>query len=192
MLYCFKGVYCPMIWIILAIVVLIVLVLIGKYNSLVRMRNKVDEAESGIDVHLNKRYDLIPNLVETVKGYAKHESGTLEKVIAARNTCLSAKGTEERDKADNMLSGTLKSLFAIAESYPDLKADSSFVNLQNQLSQIETEILNARRFYNAVARSYNDKIMVFPVNLVAGALGFRKYAYCTVSEEARQRVEVKF
>ena len=179
-------------WIILAVVILLVIWFIASYNSIVRMKNRLEEADSTIDVHLNKRYDLIPNLVETVKGYAKHESETLEKVISARNAAMSATGVADKDAANNILSGTLKSLFALSESYPELKADSSFVNLQNQLEAVETEILNARKYYNGCARAFNDKILVFPVNLINGILHFQKAAYCEVAEEARQRVDVKF
>lgn len=133
-----------MVWVILAVVAAIVIWLISAYNNIVRMKNRLEEADSTVDVHLNKRYDLIPNLVETVKGYARHESETLEKVIAARNSAMTASGVAEKDAANNILSGTLKSLFALSENYPELKADTSFVNLQNQLEKVETEILNAR------------------------------------------------
>ena len=166
-------------FIILAIVIVIAIWAIGIYNGLVKARNRAEEAESGIDVHLNKRYDLIPNLVETVKGYAKHEEATLSQVIEARNACLSAKGLDERDKADNALSGTLKSLFALAESYPDLKANASFIELQNSLNQVESEM-------------FNDRMMVFPASLIAKPMGFSKLSYVDVSDEKKENVKVQF
>lgn len=181
-----------MVWVILAVVAAIVIWLISAYNNIVRMKNRLEEADSTVDVHLNKRYDLIPNLVETVKGYARHESETLEKVIAARNSAMTASGVAEKDAANNILSGTLKSLFALSENYPELKADTSFVNLQNQLEKVETEILNARKYYNGCARAFNDKILVFPVNLISGMMHFQKAPYSEVAEEAKQRVDVKF
>ncbi len=179
-------------FIILAIVFVIAIWIIGVYNGLVKARNKAEEAESGVNVHLNKRYDLIPNLVETVKGYAKHEEKTLESVIEARNRCLGSTDTASRDKADNALSGTLKNLFALAESYPELKANTNFQDLQKSLEKIESEILNARKYYNAVARSFNDKMMVFPANLIASSLGFKKLAYVEVTEEKKENVRVQF
>ena len=179
-------------FIILAIVIVIAIWAIGIYNGLVKARNRAEEAESGIDVHLNKRYDLIPNLVETVKGYAKHEEATLSQVIEARNACLSAKGLDERDKADNALSGTLKSLFALAESYPDLKASQSFLDLQGQLSRIEETLANARKYYNAVVRSYNDRIMMFPSSLIASAFRFQERSYIEIDDSERARTEVRF
>ncbi len=178
--------------IILAIVIVIAIWAISVYNGLVKAKNRAEEAESGIDVHLNKRYDLIPNLVETVKGYAKHEEGTLAKVIEARNMCLSAKGLDEKDRADNALSGTLKNLFALAENYPDLKANANFISLQESLNRIEEEILNARKYYNATARTFNDKIMVFPANLIASPMGFRKLDYVEVADEKKENVKVSF
>lgn len=179
-------------FIILAIVIVIAIWAIGVYNGLVKAKNRAEEAESGIDVHLNKRYDLIPNLVETVKGYAKHEEKTLSSVIEARNACIAAKGVDERDKADNILSGTLRSLFALAESYPDLKANTNFMDLQNSLNQVESEILNARKYYNATARTFNDKMMVFPANLIASSVGFKKLSYVDVSDEKKENVKVQF
>lgn len=179
-------------FIILAIVIVIAIWAISVYNGLVKARNRAEEAESGIDVHLNKRYDLIPNLVETVKGYAKHEEGTLSKVIEARNACLSAHGVDERDKADNILSGTLRNLFALAESYPDLKANTNFIDLQNSLNQVESEILNARKYYNATARTFNDKMMVFPANIIAAPMGFKKLSYVEVEDAKKENVKVQF
>ena len=152
-------------FIILAIVIVIAVWAIGVYNGLVKAMNRAEEAESGIDVHLNKRYDLIPNLVETVKGYAKHEEGTLGRVIEARNACIAAKGIDERDKADNVLTGTF---------------------------QVESEILNARKYYNATARTFNDKMMVFPANLIASCMGFKKLSYVDVADEKKENVKVQF
>ncbi|MDD5973080.1 MAG: LemA family protein [Spirochaetales bacterium] len=178
--------------IILVIAALVVIYFISTYNSFVKLRNQAEEANAGIDVHLKQRYDLIPNLVETVKGYAKHESSTLEAVIKARNSAMSATTMEERDNANNVLSGTLKSLFALSESYPELKANSNFLDLQQKLSEIEKGLLNARKYYNAIAKQMNSKVEMFPSNLVASMTGFKKLSYAEVEEAAKQRVEVKF
>lgn len=178
--------------IILAVVVIIVLWAISAYNSLVKLRNKADEAESGIDAHLQQRYDLVPNLVETVKGYAKHESSTLENVINARNRAVGAKGLKDKSEAEDALSGAIRGIFALAESYPDLKANQSFTELQKQLERIEGEILSSRKYYNAVARELNDKVMVFPASIIASLFHFTKRDYIEVRDEAKARVEVKF
>ncbi len=178
--------------VILVIVAALIIWAISVYNSLVMLRNKADEAEAGIDAHLQQRYDLVPNLVETVKGYAKHESATLENVIQARNTALSAKGTKESAAAEDALTGALKSIFALAESYPDLKANQGFSELQRQLQAIEDDILSSRKYYNAVARAFNDKIMVFPASIIASAFHFVKRDYIDVDDAARERVEVRF
>ena len=159
--------------IVIAIVAILVVWFIAMYNGFVKIKNRVDEAFATIDVYLKKRYDLIPNLVETVKGYAAHESGTLEKVVQARNMAQSAKSDQEKIEADNMLSGTLKSLFAVAEGYPDLKANTNFIDLQNQLKAVEEDIANARKYYNAVVREFNTKREVFPSNIIAGMVGFK-------------------
>lgn len=179
-----------------AVVLLLIIIVIGwyisTYNTLIRMKNLVEEGWSTIDVQLKKRYDLIPNLVETVKGYAKHESGTLEKVIAARNAAMTASG-DAKLAAENALSGTLKSLFALQESYPDLKANTNFIDLQNQLKQIENEIASARRYYNGTVKEFNNKIQMFPSNLVAGMMHLEKRAYFELdSEEERKNVKVQF
>ena len=150
-------------WIILAVVVIIVLWFIASYNGFIRLRNMVREAFSTMDVYMKKRYDLIPNLVETVKGYASHESSTFEKVISARNAAASAKSIEARVEGENALSGTLKSLFALAEAYPDLKANTNFLDLQKQLQLVETDIASSRKYYNAVVRDFNTKTEVFPL-----------------------------
>lgn len=166
---------------------------IATYNGFIRMRNSVEEGFSTMDVYLKKRYDLIPNLVETVKGYAAHESGTLEKVIQARNMAQSARGIEERMAGENQLTGTLKSLFALAESYPDLKANASFMDMQQQLRRIEEEIANARKFYNAVVKEFNTKVESVPSNMVAGLFKFAKKPMFEVDDQAeRQNVRVQF
>lgn len=178
--------------IVIAVVAVIAIYFIATYNSFVKLRNQAEEAGAGIDVHLKERYDLIPNLVETVKGYAKHESGTLEAVIRARNSAMGATTMEEKDKANNALSGTLKSLFALSESYPDLKANAGFVDLQQKLTEIEKGLLNARKYYNAIAKQMNSKVEMFPSNLIASMTGFKKLPYAEVEEAAKARVEVKF
>lgn len=167
--------------------------LIFTYNGLITLRNRVDEAWSDIDVQLKRRYDLIPNLVNTVKGYATHEQQTLEKVIAARNAAMSATNPHAKAEAENALSGTLKSLFALSESYPDLKANQNFLNLQNELTDTENKILASRRFYNGNVRDFNTKLQVFPTNLIANILNFSKRDFFEVdAPEERKNVEVKF
>jgi LemA protein len=157
------------------------------------LKNQVEEAWSTTDVQLKKRYDLIPNLVETVKGYAKHESGTLEAVIKARNIAISAKTTDEKINAENALSGTLKSLFKLKEAYPELKANQNFIDLQNQLRNIEDEIASARRYYNAVVREFNTRLEIFPSNIVARRIRLEKQKYFELdSEEERKNVKVQF
>lgn len=179
--------------IVLAIVVLLVLWLVSSYNGFVRLRNKSEEAFSAMDVSLKKRYDLIPNFVETVKGYAKHEQDTLQAVINARNMAMNANSPEQKIANDNALSGTLKSLFALTESYPDLKANQNFLSLQNQLSRIEEEIAGSRRYYNGVVNKYNTKTEMFPGNILASLFGFkRKPLYEVNSEVERENVKVSF
>jgi LemA protein len=167
----------------LAVVVVAVFV-ISIYNRLVTLRSRVDNAWSQIDVQLRRRYDLIPNLVETVKGYAAHEKDTLEKVIQARTMAMNA--------AENMLSGTLKSLFAVAEAYPDLKANQNFLMLQEELAGTESKIAYARQFYNDSVMSYNMSTQQFPSNIVAGAFGFTQRDYFEIEEAAKEPVQVKF
>lgn len=180
-------------WVILGLLVLVVIVVIGMYNTLVRLKVQADNAWADIDVQLKRRYDLIPNLVETVKGYAGHEKGTLEAVINARNRAMSATSPGARAEAENMLSGTLKSLFALSEAYPQLRAIESFTSLQNSLSQIEDTVQNARRYYNAVVRDLNTKIQVFPTNLFAGMMGFKTREFFEVSATAeREAPKVSF
>ena len=178
--------------IVVLLVIIVVASVVGTYNKFVKMRNACEEAWSTIDVYLKKRYDLIPNLVETVKGYAKHESETLEKVIAARNAAMTATDTRGRIEAENALSGTLKSLFALSEAYPQLQANTNFLDLQNQLKQIETELANARKFYNANVKQINTKMQTFPSNIVAKCMHLEKFAYYEIEEEARQNVKVQF
>lgn len=184
--------------IILAVVLVIALVAwyISTRNDFVRLKNKVEEAWATIDVYLKKRFDLIPNLVETVKGYASHESKTLEAVVNARNLSAGAKTLEEKMSASGQLSSSLKTLLtAVTESYPDLKANTNFLDLQNQLKTIESELEGARRYYNGVVKSFNTKLEVFPSNLVANGMGeeYKKRAYFEVdSAEERQNVKVQF
>ncbi|PYT89207.1 MAG: hypothetical protein DMG36_22700 [Acidobacteria bacterium] len=179
--------------IILGILALLVIFLISMYNSLVRLKVQCDNAWADIDVQLKRRYDLIPNLVETVKGYAAHEKDTLEGVINARNRAMSATGPAEKAQAENMLTGALKSLFALAEAYPQLRAIESFTSLQNSLSQIEDTVQNARRYYNAVVRDLNIKIEQFPTNLFASMLGFKERQFFEVTAAAeREAPKVSF
>jgi LemA protein len=180
-------------WVILIALVLLIVVLIGMYNSLVRLKVTTDNAWADIDVQLKRRYDLIPNLVETVKGYAAHEKDTLEAVINARNRAMSATSPADKAQAENMLSGTLKSLFALSEAYPQLRAIESFTSLQNTLSQIEDTVQNARRYYNAVVRDLNTKIQQFPTNIFAGMLGFKPREFFEVTAPTeREAPKVSF
>lgn len=183
-------------WILLGIVVVLAIYLIATYNGLVKLNVRVDEAWSDITVQLKRRYDLIPNLVSTVKGYAKHESGVFEKVTEARANALNAQGPAEAAKAENMLSDTLKSLFAVAEAYPDLKASQNFQDLQTELVDTEDKIQASRRFYNGSARDLNIKIKVFPNTIFAGMLGFKAREFFDVDDAQAAAVqnptEVKF
>ncbi|PKQ37132.1 MAG: hypothetical protein CVT59_09450 [Actinobacteria bacterium HGW-Actinobacteria-1] len=169
-----------------------VFAVIGIYNRLVTLRNRVDNAWSQIDVQLRRRYDLIPNLVETVKGYAAHEKETLEKVIQARNSAMSAQGVAAQGEAENLLSGTLKSLFALAENYPDLKANQNFLMLQEELSGTESKIAYARQFYNDSVMSYNTSTQTFPSNVLAGMFGFTLREYFEIEQAAKEPVKVQF
>jgi LemA protein len=174
------------------LVVAVLFAAIGIYNGLVVKRNRVDNAWSQIDVQLRRRYDLIPNLVETVKGYAAHEKETLEKVIAARNAAMSAEGVKAQGEAENMLTGTLRSLFAVAEAYPDLKANQNFLMLQEELTGTESKIAYARQFYNDSVMTYNTAQQVFPASLLAGMFGFTPREYFEIEEEAKEPVKVQF
>src|ERR1700738_1835782 len=179
--------------ILLGILVLLFVFAIAMYNGLVRLKVQCDNAWADIDVQLKRRYDLIPNLVETVKGYAGHEKGTLEAVISARNRAMTATGPADKAQAENMLSGALKSLFALSEAYPQLRAIESFTSLQNSLSQIEDSVQNARRYYNAVVRDLNPKILQFPTSIFAGMLGFKPREFFEVSAPAeREAPKVSF
>ncbi|MEP7205000.1 MAG: LemA family protein [Candidatus Saccharibacteria bacterium] len=183
-------------WIILAVTVVVVIFLWATYNALVTLKIRVDEAWSDITVQLKRRLDLIPNLVETVKGYAAHERGVFQAVTEARANALNAKGVKETAAAENQFEGALKSLFAVAEAYPDLKASKNFSDLQSELVDTEDKIQASRRFYNGGVRDLNTKIQVFPTNLFAGALGFtsREFFELDAAEQAQaeQPVDVKF
>ena len=179
-------------WVILAVVVIIIFWAIAAYNKFIKMRNDTEEAFSSMDVYLKKRFDLIPNLVETVKGYAKHESSTLENVIKARNSAMQAGNAEDKIQADNMLTGALKSLFALSESYPDLKANANFIDLQNQLKKIEDEIAGSRRYYNAVVKAYNVIVESFPSSIIASVFHFTRKPLYIIDEEQRENVKVQF
>jgi LemA protein len=181
-------------WLILiGLVVVLVLWFMGVYNRLVGLRNSVDAAWKQIDVQLQKRYDLVPNLVETVKGYAAHEKETLERVIQARNQAVSAKGPAEHGQAETALAGALSGIFALAESYPDLKANQNFLMLQQELSSIENKIAYSRQHYNDTVRAYNTLQQQFPANMVAGMAGSKPAEYFEIElPEARQAVKVSF
>ena len=173
------------------IIIAIAIILIVLYNSLVRSRNQVDEAWRDIEVQLKRRYDLIPNLVETVKGYASHESGVFEKVTAARTAAMNAGGLTDKLDKENVLSGTLKSLFAVAEAYPDLKANQNFLQLQSDLTDTEDKIQAARRFYNGNVRDYNTKLQVFPTNIFASMFGFQPKQFFGIDESGPEAQPVK-
>jgi LemA protein len=181
--------------IILIGVVVVVLFAIFAYNGLVSLKNRTEEAWSDIDVQMKRRYDLIPNLVNTVKGYATHEQTAFEKVTEARARAMGATGVADKGEAENMLTGALKSVFAIAEAYPDLKANQNFLELQQELSDTENKIQAARRFYNGNVRDLNTKIETFPSNIIAGMFAFAKREFFELDESeaaAKQPVEVKF
>lgn len=181
------------IYIVLGLVALLVVVIIGIYNSLISRRNRIDEAWSDIEVQMKRRYDLIPNIVETVKGYAAHEKGIFENVSRVRAMAMGAKTTGEHAKAENMLTDTLKSLFAVAEAYPELKANTNFLELQRELSDTENKVQSARRFYNGNVRDYNTFIQSFPSNFIAEAFGFISREFFNLENEAEAKpVAVKF
>lgn len=180
-------------WILLGIVVLVLVFWIVQYNGMVKLRNWIEEAWAQIDVQLKRRYDLIPNLVETVKGYAKHERETLERVIEARNRLFAGGGDRSQQmEANDALSGALKSLFALQESYPDLKAHEGFAKLQEQLEGTENKIASARQLYNRTVMQYNTKIESFPGNIVAGVHGFKRHSMLEATETERENVKVRF
>jgi LemA protein len=171
----------------------VVIIAIGMYNSLVTLRNRCDNAWSQIDVQLRRRYDLIPNLVETVKGYAKHESGVFERVTQARTAAVNAQGVKAQGEADNMLTGALKSLFAVAEAYPDLKANQNFLMLQEELAGTESKVAYARQFYNDTVMKFNMRQQVFPSSLIANMFGFKPREYYQIEEAAAKGpVKVQF
>jgi LemA protein len=178
--------------ILLVLVVLVVVFLIVLYNGLVKLRNRIEGAWAQIDVQLKRRYDLIPNLVETVKGYASHERETLEKVVQARNMAMAAQGPHDQAEAENMITGALKSVFALSEAYPDLKANVNFLNLQEELTGTEGRIAYARQFYNDSVLRYNTKIQTFPSNAIAGQFNFTEREYFEVDEASRGNVTVDF
>ena len=178
--------------IIIIVIAVLVLWLIATYNGLIRLKNRVDEAWSDIDVQLKRRYDLIPNLVNTVKGYATHEKELFERVTEARTRAMSAGTTADRADAENALTGTLKTLFAVSENYPELKANVNFLELQRELSDTENKIQASRRFFNGNVMEYNTKIQVFPTNLFAGMLNFAKRDFFEIEGAEREPVQVAF
>ncbi len=177
----------------LGIIVLVLVIFIGIYNSLVRRRTRVDEAWSDIEVQMKRRYDLIPNIVEAVKGYVAHEKSVLENVTKARTQAMGAQNPNERLQAENALTGTLKTLFAVAENYPDLKANANFLDLQRELADTENKLQSARRFFNSVVRDYNTMTQTFPSGMVASMFGFTKKDFFGLDDEAaREPVKVSF
>ena len=182
-------------WIVLGVIVVFVLWIVMIYNQLVAMRQRVGQAFADVDVQLKQRHDLIPNLVETVKGYAAHERGTLEEVVKARNSAMTAQGPAQQAAAENMLSGALRQLFALSEAYPDLKANQNFQQLQAELSDVENKIAASRRFFNNAVQEYNTGIQQFPAALFAAALGFSQRTFFDVGEEravVEKAPQVKF
>ncbi len=183
-------------WIVIAVVGALAFIVVGMYNSLIKLKNRVEEAWSDIDVQLKRRYDLIPNLISTVKGYAKHEEGTLTKVTEARNNAMKAQESGDakaQAQAENMLSSTLKSIFALSENYPDLKANTNFLELQRELSDTENKIQAARRFYNGNVRDFNTKLEIFPTNVIGNMLGFKSRDYFEIEDkQEKENVKVEF
>jgi LemA protein len=180
------------VWIVLGLVVLAAIYALITYNGLVSLRNRIENAWAQIDVQLKRRYDLIPNLVETVKGYASHERETLESVIQARNMAMAAQGPQDQAAAENMITGALKSVFALSEAYPDLKANENFLNLQEELTGTEGRIAYARQFYNDTVFRYNTKIQSVPSNIIANQFNFAEREYFEVDDAARGNVQVDF
>jgi LemA protein len=178
--------------VLIAVAVLLLLYVIVTYNSLVRLRNRIQNAWAQIDVQLRRRYDLIPNLVETVKGYAKHERDTLEAVTQARANAINAQGPADQARAENMITGALKSLFAVSEAYPDLKANQNFLALQEELTGTEGRISYARQYYNDAVLRLNTKIQSFPSNILAGMFGFKEHEYFEADDTSRGPVSVQF
>jgi LemA protein len=179
--------------ILLIVIAVVAVMAIGIYNSLVQLRNRCENSWAQVDVQLKRRYDLIPNLVETVKGYAKHEREVFQKVTEARTSAMNAGSVKDQGMAENQLSGALKSLFAVAESYPDLKANQNFLMLQEELAGTESKIAYARQFYNDTVMKFNTKQQVFPANIIAGMFGFKEREYFEIEEPAaREAVKVEF
>ncbi|MGH9152891.1 MAG: LemA family protein [Acidimicrobiales bacterium] len=181
-----------LVWVLLALAVLVGLYLVFQYNGLIRLRNRIESAWAQIDVQLQRRYDLVPNLVETVKGYAAHERQVLENVTAARAAAVGAKGVAEQAKAETGFTAALRSLFAVSEAYPELKANQNFLALQEELSGTEGRIAYARQYYNDTVQTYNNKVQAFPSNLVAGAFRFTEREYFEADDVTRPPVKVEF
>jgi LemA protein len=181
-------------YIILGVIILVLLWLLGSYNGLITARNRADEAWSDIDVQMKRRYDLIPNLVESVKGYVKQEKDVLENVTKARSEAIAAgqSGIKQQEKAENMLTGALRSVFAVAENYPDLKSSTNFQQLTTELSDTENKIMAARRFYNANVRDFNTKLQVFPTSIFGGMMGFKAKEFFETEDAAKEPVKVSF
>lgn len=179
------------IYIIVAIIVLIILYAFALYNSFVKLNNKVKEAFSTMDVYLKKRWDLIPNIVETVKGYANHEKDTLREVVELRNSAYDKMSNDQKIKANEQLSSSINKVMALAEAYPDLKANENFKDLSNQLTKVEDDIANSRKYYNGAVRIYNNKIEMFPSNIFAGLFGYKSKAMFEASASERENVKVE-
>lgn len=179
-------------YILIGIVIIFLIYFIAQYNSFVLLKARIQEALSGIDVQLKRRADLIPNLVETVKGYAKHEKTVFSEVTKARSSLINANTLEKKAQANDMLTGALKSLFAVAEAYPELKASENFKDLQRQLEDTEDKIAYSRQFYNANVLDFNTKVQMFPSNLIANIFGFKIFDYFAANEEERKKINVKF
>jgi LemA protein len=179
-------------FILLGLIVVLVVYLVAQYNGFVVLKTRILEALSGIDVQLKRRADLIPNVVETVKGYAKHEKTVFSDVTKARSALMTAETPREKAEANNMLTGALKSLFAVAEAYPDLKASSNFQDLQRQLEDTEDKVAYSRQFYNSNVLDFNSKIQMFPSNIIANSFGFKPFEFFEAEEDAKKSVKVKF
>lgn len=178
--------------ILIGLVVLFILYLVSTYNGLILLKTRIHEALSGIDVQLKRRADLIPNLVETVKGYAKHEKAVFTEVTKARSALLKAGSLQEKAEANNMLTGALKSLFAVAEAYPQLRASENFQDLQRQMEDTEDKVAYSRQFYNSNVLDFNAKVQMFPSNIIADMFGFRQFEFFAATEEEKKKIEVKF
>ncbi len=184
----------PILYIVLGLIVAFALYLVFKYNGFITLKNRTEEAWADIDVQLKRRYDLIPNLVNTVKGYASHEAGTFEKITLARSNAMQAGTIAEKSEAENVLTGTLKSLFAISEAYPDLKANTNFLELQKELADTENKIMASRRFYNSNVRDFNTGVEMFPGNIIASMFKFSSLDYFELEQDSVEKnpIEVKF